>query len=56
MGGDAIPEIIFPELLDLYRQDRFPFDKMIRFYPLESINDAVSDLENGKILKAVLRP
>jgi len=56
MGGDAIPEIIFPELIDLYRQDKFPFDRMIRFYPLDEINDAVRDLENGKTLKAVLRP
>jgi aryl-alcohol dehydrogenase len=56
MGGDTIPEIIFPELIDLYRQDRFPFDRMIRFYPLEAINDAVSDCEDGKTLKAILRP
>ncbi len=56
MGGDTIPEIIFPELIELYRQDKFPFDRMIRFYPLDDINDAVVDLENGKTLKAVLRP
>ena len=56
MGGDAIPEIIFPELIELYRQDKFPFDKMIRFYPLDDINDAVRDCEDGKTIKAVLRP
>ncbi|MEJ2247890.1 MAG: NAD(P)-dependent alcohol dehydrogenase [Acidobacteriota bacterium] len=55
-GGDSIPQIIFPELIDLYKQGRFPFDRMMRFYPLDAINDAVSDLENGKIIKAVLRP
>ena len=56
MGGDAIPEIAFPELIELYRQGRFPFDRMIRFYSLEDINDAVRDCENGKTIKAVLRP
>jgi aryl-alcohol dehydrogenase len=56
MGGDAIPEIILPQLIDLYRQRRFPFDGMIRFYPLDGINDAVRDLETGKTIKAVLRP
>ena len=56
MGGDAIPEIIFPELMDLYRQHKFPFDRMISFYPLDDINDAVRECENGKTLKAVLRP
>jgi aryl-alcohol dehydrogenase len=56
MGGDTIPEIILPELIALYRQGKFPFDRMLRFYPLEDINDAVGDLEKGTILKAVLRP
>jgi aryl-alcohol dehydrogenase len=56
MGGDAIPEIIFPELIELYRQEKFSFDRMIRFYSLDDINDAVRDCENGKIIKAVLRP
>ena len=56
MGGDTIPEIVFPKIIDLYKQGKFPFDKMIRFYSLDDINDAVGDIENGKTLKAVLRP
>ena len=56
MGGDTIPEIVFPELIELYRQGRFPFDRMLRFYSLNDINEAVSDLENGRVLKAVVRP
>ena len=56
MGGDTIPEIVFPEIIDLYKQGKFPFDTMIRFYSLDDINDAVRDIENGKTIKAVLRP
>ncbi len=56
MGGDTIPEIIFPELIELYRQGRFGFDRMIGFYSLDDMNEAVMDLESGRVLKAVVRP
>jgi aryl-alcohol dehydrogenase len=56
MGGDAIPDVFIPQLIDLYRQGRFPFDKMIRFYALDQINKAAEDSESGKTVKAVLRP
>lgn len=54
--GGAIPDIFIPRMIELYRQGRFPFDKMLTFYPLDRINEAVEDAESGKTLKAVLRP
>jgi aryl-alcohol dehydrogenase len=54
--GDAIPDLFIPRLIELYSQGRFPFDRMIRFYPLDEINKAVADLEEGRVIKAVLRP
>ena len=33
---------------------RFPFDKLIKFYKLEQINDAARDSEAGTVLKPVL--
>jgi aryl-alcohol dehydrogenase len=54
--GDCIPEIFIPQLVELYKQGRFPFDKLITFYPLDKINEAVEDTEKGKALKAVLKP
>ncbi len=56
MGGDTIPDIFIPRLIDLYKQGRFPFDSIIKFYPLESINQAVKDIERGMTVKAVLQP
>ncbi len=56
LGGDAIPELFIPKLIELYRQDKFPFDRMISFYPLEDINRAVEDMEMGKVIKPILRP
>jgi aryl-alcohol dehydrogenase len=54
--GDAISEIFIPQLIDLYKAGRFPFDRMITFYPFDQINQAAEDSEKGKTLKAILRP
>ena len=54
--GDAIPDVMIPQLIDFYKAGRFPFDRMITFYPLDRINQAAEDSEKGKALKAVLRP
>ncbi len=56
LEGDAISDIFIPMMIELYRQGRFPFDRMITFYSLDQINEAVADAESGKVLKAVLRP
>jgi aryl-alcohol dehydrogenase len=53
--GDSIPDIFIPQLIDLYMQGRFPFDKMLKFYPFDRINDAAEDSEKGKTIKAVVR-
>jgi aryl-alcohol dehydrogenase len=54
--GDSIPDRFIPELIELHRQGRFPFDRLVRFYPLAEIQDAVDATERGEVLKAVLRP
>ncbi len=54
--GDAIPDLFIPKLIDLYCQGRFPYDRLIKFYPFEEINQAVADMEQGRVIKPVLRP
>ncbi|MGK2927337.1 MAG: NAD(P)-dependent alcohol dehydrogenase [Lysobacterales bacterium] len=54
--GDAIPQILIPQIVDLYLQDRFPIDRLIQYYPLEEINKAAAESEEGTVIKAVLRP
>jgi len=53
--GDAIPDLFIPKLIELYKQGRFPFDRMITFYPFEEINKAVEEMEKGLVVKPVLR-
>lgn len=54
--GQAVPDIFIPRLIDLYRQGRLPLEKFIRYYGLDDINQAVGDSENGRVVKAVVRP
>lgn len=53
--GSANPDAFIPQLIELYRQGRFPFDRMVRFYPFEQINAAVHDSETGKTIKPIVR-
>jgi aryl-alcohol dehydrogenase len=53
--GDAIPDLFIPRLIDLYCQRRFPFDQLITYYPFDDINKAVEDMEQGRVIKPVLR-
>ena len=54
--GDSVPQIFIPRLVELWRSGKFPFDKLITFYPLSEINQAIRDSESGKTLKPVVRP
>jgi aryl-alcohol dehydrogenase len=54
--GDSIPDIFIPQLVDLWDQGRFPFDRLIRKYPLSQINEAVHASERGEVLKAIVIP
>ncbi len=55
LGGDAIPDLFIPQLVELHRQGRFPFERLITFYPFEEVNRAAKDMEAGRVIKPVLR-
>lgn len=53
--GDADPQQFIPELVDLHRAGRFPFDRLVRFYPFDQINQAIADGESGRTIKPIVR-
>lgn len=53
--GDVVPQIFIPQLIALYQQGRFPFDRLVAFYDFADINQAVADSESGKTIKPILR-
>ena len=52
--GDSVPQSFIPRLVDLYMAGRFPFDRLIRIYELEEINQACADMGAGSTIKPVL--
>lgn len=54
MLGDSQPDQFIPELIALWQEGKFPFDKLIRTYPFEQINEAVADTHSGTTIKPVL--
>lgn len=53
--GGSVPRRFIPELIEHHRAGRFPFEKLLTFYPFERINDAMEDLARGRVLKPVIR-
>lgn len=53
--GDSVPQVFIPQLVKLFQQGRFPFDRLVKFYPLEQINQAAEDSTKGITLKPILR-
>lgn len=52
--GDSIPQEFLPKLIKYYQEGNFPFDKMIKLYDFEDINQAMSDFDNDKTMKPVV--
>jgi aryl-alcohol dehydrogenase len=52
--GDSTPNVFIPHMIEMHRQGRFPFDRLIRKYSFNDINTAISDSEAGRAVKPVL--
>jgi aryl-alcohol dehydrogenase len=56
LEGDAVPQIFIPQLIELWRQGRFPFDRLIETFPLDQVNEAEQASAEGEVVKPVLLP
>lgn len=54
--GDSDPQQFIPELLAHHAAGRFPFDRLIRTFPLAEINEAIAAQARGECIKVVLIP
>lgn len=52
--GDANPQLFIPRMIGFFREGRLPLDKLVKTYPLARINEAVDDLDSGRVVKPVL--
>jgi aryl-alcohol dehydrogenase len=54
--GDSDLDRFIPELLGHFKAGRFPFDTLVKTFPLAEINEAVAAQLRGDCIKAVLIP
>jgi aryl-alcohol dehydrogenase len=52
--GSSVPQVFIPKLIDLWRDGRFPMDKLMRNYKLEDINVGFADSASGVTVKPVI--
>lgn len=52
--GDADPQTFIPKMIGYYQAGRFPFDRLIRKFPFDKINEAAHASEKGEAIKPVL--
>jgi aryl-alcohol dehydrogenase len=55
LGGSGRSQVLIGSLLDLYAQGRFPFDRLVREYSLDQIEEALAASYAGDVHKPVLR-
>jgi len=53
--GSSVPQVFIPRLIQLWRDGRFPFDKLIKHYDHDAINDGFADSSSGITVKPVIR-
>lgn len=54
IAGLVSSKYIVPKLIEYYKNGLFPFDRLIKFYDFENINEALRDLSSGEAIKPVL--
>jgi aryl-alcohol dehydrogenase len=53
--GDSISDVFVPKLVDLVMSGKFPLERLVKFYDLDHINDALEDQEAGRTIKPIIR-
>ena len=52
--GSSVPQSFLPQLIQLWREGRFPVDTLIKDYTLEDINQGFADSADGTTIKPVV--
>lgn len=52
--GDVIPKLFIPQLIEYYQKGRFPFDKLVKFYKVSELDNAISDMLDGTTIKPIV--
>ncbi|KAK4548555.1 hypothetical protein LTR36_009465 [Oleoguttula mirabilis] len=52
--GDSVPRVMLPRLIQLWKDGKFPFDKLLTMYKFEELHKALDEMHQGQVIKPVL--
>lgn len=52
--GDSVPRDMIPKLYRMWKDGKFPFDKLLVEYSFEEMDKALEEMHMGKVIKPVL--
>ncbi|CAG7557605.1 unnamed protein product [Fusarium equiseti] len=52
--GDSNPPVLIPELIRMHSRAALPLEKLIKYYNIHDYENAMEDMESGKVIKPVL--
>jgi aryl-alcohol dehydrogenase len=55
LGGGGRSGQLIPALVELFQQGRFPFDRLVKYYGLGEIEQALANSKSGDVVKPILR-
>ena len=54
MGGNVVPRVFLPKMIQWYKQGRFPVDRLVKTFAFAEINEAFAASHDGIVVKPVL--
>lgn len=54
IAGQVTAQYIVPKLIEYHQMGMFPFEKLVKFYQFDEINQAFDDANSGKSVKPIL--
>ncbi|KAK3676315.1 hypothetical protein LTR78_003589 [Recurvomyces mirabilis] len=52
--GDSVPRDMIPKLIEMWREGKFPFDKLLTPFRFEGLKHAMAEMHAGRAIKAIL--
>jgi aryl-alcohol dehydrogenase len=53
--GDSIPREFIPKLIEYHRQGLFPIERLVSYFELNQLEEAISASESGAVVKPIVR-
>lgn len=54
MGGNVVPRVFIPKMIEWYEQGRLPVDRIVGTFPFSEINEAFQASHDGKVVKPIV--